>query len=603
MKRPDLSKEKIISIDIETYDPELVEMRSPGVYRKDGYVLGFSIATEDLSFSEYYNLAHPGITEEEKTANLQYLQEILLTKSDKLGANILYDLDWLVNGLGLNYRGKFHDVQYAEPLLNEYAKTYALDELAKKYIGIGKSKGAIEAFCERNGLKGSPQSHLYLMSYETVREYALQDAKMPIQIFECQRKLLQEQNLEAIYDLERRQIPLLLQMRKSGVRISRERVEKAAMILMEERDKIREELWKQYGYFNYNSSKQLAELFDKLNIEYGHTEKGNPSITNDDLESSEHPILNKIKRVREVEKTLNTFIAGAFTKFDINGRIHGMFHPLRQDEGGTVSGRYSSSGPNLQQIPGKEDTNGTLCRSCFIPEENCFWGKIDYSQIEYRVIANYAIGPKSEDIREQYRNNPKTDYHQLVMDWTGVDRPTSKRLNFGMAYFMGVSSMAKKFGWTIEHAQYLQDLYFETVPFMKPTRTNVVSIAKGRGFIKTLLGRRARVSEEMRKNRKEYVMFNRLIQGTAADIFKKQAVDAYEAGIFNVITPHIFVHDENGVSVPKTKEGIQAYMELKYIMENCVTLKVPIIADAELGDSWGETSEEKYEQAVKEYLQ
>lgn len=601
MNRPDLSKEKIIAIDIETYDPELETLKNPGVQRKDGYVLGFSVSTEEGKFVEYYNLGHKGITEEEKQGNLLYLKEILLTKSAKIGANILYDFDWLINGLGLQYNGKLHDIQYAEPLLDEYAYSYSLESLAVKYKLQGKNTSEIQSFCERNGLKGKPQEHLYLMPYELVRNYAKQDAVLPLQIFEFQKSALQEQNLYSVYDLETRLIPLLLQMRKTGVRISRERVKQSADLLNKEIEEIRNKLWEEYGYFNYNSSKQLAELFDKLKIIYSYTEKGNPSIKNEDLEAIDLPLTKDIKRLRELEKTLRTFITGAFVTYDINGRIYCMFHSLRQDEGGTVSGRFSSAGPNLQQIPGREDTNGNLCRSCFIPEENCFWGKIDYSQIEYRVIAHYATGPKSEEIREQYRREPKTDYHQLVMDWTGVDRSTAKRLNFGIAYYMGVHSMSKKFNWTVEYAQHLQDLYFETVPFMKPTRSNVVSIAKGRGFIKTLLGRRARISEEMRANKKEYVMFNRLIQGTAADIFKKQAVDAYEAGIFNVLTPHLFVHDENGVSVPKSKEGLQAYTELKYIMEHCVKLKVPIVADAELGDSWGETSEENYEKALRDY--
>ena len=205
-------------------------------------------------------------------------------------------------------------------------------------------------------------------------------------------------------------------------------------------------------------------------------------------------------------------------------------------------------------------------------------------------------------MRELYRTNPKTDYHQLVIDWakmfTGHDisRGDAKRINFGFAYFMGAPAMSRKFNWPIEKAQAFQDLYKQTMPFIVPTRKAVVDVAKGRGYIRTILGRKARVSEEMRANKKEYVMFNRLIQGSAADVNKRAMVDAYRAGLFNVLTPHVTVHDELGVSVPKTKEGVEAFQELQHVMENAVTLKVPVVADAEIGPSWGETKDVNWEE-------
>lgn len=587
MNRPDLSGAKMIALDTETYDPGLKEFNSPGVYRKDGYVLGFSVGTAD-GFNEYYSLAHRDTPEEDRRANLEYLKQVMGLSVPKVGANILYDLDWIVNGLGIPANGRFHDVQSAEPLLDEYAESYSLDNLALKYTGRGKAKSGIDAFCERNGLKGNSRQHIYLMPYETVRPYAREDAALPLEIFEAQKAALEAEDLMRVYDMEIRLFPLLVRMRKNGVRISRERVAESAKEVMTARDAARAALWDTYGTFNYNSSRQIADLFDSLGIAYGQTEKGNPQIGKDELAMVDHPVAKDILAAREAEKILSTFLNGAFVEHDVNGRIHSMFYPLRKDDGGTVSGRFSSQGPNLQQIPSRDDTFGKLCRRCFVPEEGALWGKIDYSQIEYRSIAHYAIGPRAEEIREQYRNDPNTDYHQLVMDWTGVDRSTAKRLNFGMAYFMGAASMSRKFHWDAETAKDLSTLYFETVPFMKPTRTQVVNVAKGRGYIRTILGRRARVSAEMKENRKEYVMFNRLIQGSAADIFKKQMVDAWEAGVYEILTPHVIVHDENGVSVPKTKIGFEAYAELKRIMERAVEMRVPIVADAEIGPSWGE---------------
>ena len=188
------------------------------------------------------------------------------------------------------------------------------------------------------------------------------------------------------------------------------------------------------------------------------------------------------------------------------------------------------------------------------------------------------------------------------MDWTGVDRTNAKRLNFGAAYAMGVPTCARTFGWTLEESEKLLKKYHEEVPFIKYTRKKVVDIASQRGFIKTILNRRARVTQAMRDDRKLYSMFNRLIQGSAADLMKKAMVNAYNAGIYNVLIPHLTVHDELDQSAPPTKEGHEAVLELKNIMEQAIPLRVPVISDVEIGTSWGQLedySKEGWEKYVR----
>ena len=180
----------------------------------------------------------------------------------------------------------------------------------------------------------------------------------------------------------------------------------------------------------------------------------------------------------------------------------------------------------------------------------------------------------------------------MIMDWTALNRKKAKALNFGASYFMGPGTCSELFGWTYEEAEKLLKRYHEEVPFVKETRGHVVSIAKGRGYIKTILGRRARVTEHMRIHKKEYSMFNRLIQGSAADLLKKAMYDAYNKGLFNVLIPHLTVHDELDISVPIKKEGFEALDELKSVMEKAIILKVPVIVSVETGQSWGEV--EKY---------
>lgn len=588
MRYPNLKNSKIISFDIETYDPELIK-KGPGVYRKDGMIVGCGIANES-GFAEYYNLGHPGISKSEKEKNMKYLREVLALPNKKLGTNILYDLDWLINGYDFEVNGEWHDIQVSEPLIDENLMSYSLDAQAKKYLGRGKYKDELIEFCERHGYRDNVGNHIWEMPYETVRKYSIEDVVQPIEIFTKQWTIMYEQDLLDLYRMEMGLFPLLLQMRRTGVRIDTEGVNKAIVSLSAFLDKTQEEMWAKYGKFNYNSSKQIARILDKLHIPYNLTAKGNPNLDKDTLKDMHHELTEKILELRSAYKTRGTFLINSFTEMNVNGRIHSEFHPLRSDDYGTISGRFSSTNPNLQQIINKDNPygHGLLCRSLFIPEEGCIWGKIDWSQIEYRFIAHYATGPKSDEIRAKYSNDPTTDYHAMIMEWTGTNRSDAKRLNFGAAYAMGAATSARKFGWSYEEAEELLQRYHEEVPFVRYTRNRVVKVAKGRGYIKTILGRRARVTDAMRAERKEYSLFNRLIQGSAADLMKKAMLDCYNAGLFNVLIPHLTVHDELDMSIPKTKEGMEAFKETKRIMENCIELKVPIVADAEIGPNWAD---------------
>ena len=586
MRYPNLNKSKIISFDIETYDPELPELGS-GVYRRDGNILG--IAISDGDHSAYYNLGHKGITATEKNKNYNYIKSILALKNvPKIGTGILYDIDWLENWGDIKVNGKLHDIQVADPLLDENQGHYSLEFLTKKYLKQDKYPERLVQFCKDHNLTGDHRKHLYLMPMNMVAEYAIGDAKNPIEIFRLQWAAMAKENLLSLYELEMGLYPLLIQMRKVGVRVHKGRIQKGIDELKTNIKKDRKKFFTEYGKFNYNSSKQLAAAMDNIGVMYPLTEKGNPNLEKAVLESMDYDICKDAIKLRRMDKVLGTFFINSFSNHMINGRIHCNFYPLKTGEYGTVSGRFSSANPNLQQIPSQDETFGTLCRSVFIPEEGCDWGKLDLSQIEYRLIAHFAIGPKSDEVRALYNLNPNTDYHQLIMDWTGLNRKDAKVMNFGMAYAMGAHTLAKKYNWSYEKAMEYIERYNEEVPFVKATRQWVTQTARGRGYIKTLLGRRARVTDLMRETRKEYIMFNRLIQGSSADLLKKAMYDIYQAGIYDVLIPHLTVHDELDQSIPKTKEGREAFNELRHITENCIKLRVPVKANTEIGPSWGE---------------
>lgn len=597
MNYPDLKDSKLISFDIETFDPMLIELGN-GVYRKDGNIIGVAIADEN-GFAEYYNIGHPGCEKEIRNKNLAYIKDVLSLPCDKLATNILYDMDWLENGYGIKINGRLNDVQVAEPLLDENSRKYNLDELGIKYLDRKKYKTEIDFYCEQHNLKGDARKHLWRMPYSTVRPYAIEDVLMPIEIFSHQRSKLKEEELIPLYGMEMELIPLLLQMRKQGVLVDKNKISHGVKFLDHTITEGEIYLYNKYGEFNYNSSKQIAKLLDNLGVAYGYNRptekmlvrgitKGNPCLDKEALTAINHDLTINIINVRTAYKIMNTFFINGFHNHSVDNRIHCEFKPLKSEIGGTKSGRFASARPNLQNIPAKEKAFGDLCRSVFIPEPGCLWGKLDYSQIEYRLIAHYAEGPRSEEIREKYNNDPNTDYHKLVMDWTGTNRKDAKVLNFGMAYAMGAVSMSKKFGWELVKSEQLKALYNEEVPFVKFTRQRVTNVARKRGYIKTILNRRARVTQLMREQGKEYSMFNRLIQGSAADLLKKGMLDSYKAGIFNVLHPHLTVHDELDVSIPEAKEGHEAFMELKHLMEQAIKLKVPVTVDAEIGKSWGE---------------
>lgn len=619
---------KLLCVDIETYDPELKEKGS-SVYRGDGMVLG--VAISNGQYSGYYDLNHKGCTEEIRKASMEFLSEVLSSEVPKVGSNIMYDVDWLENFLGIPVNGELHDILIAEPVLDEYrheeGERYSLDSLAKSYLNVGKDMSAFKELKTKLG-STAIQEVFYMLTAKEVEAYAIADVELPLEIFKRQKKKLIDDEVWETYTLERGLLRLLLQMRKTGVRIDKNQVAAGIKLLTNSIQKEVEELEKEYGVINVKSNKQLETVFSNLGIEF---ERGAPTLimlskgvtTGNGVfderamnrYASKHPLPAKIISIRKKKTLLSTFFIGSFSTYYTKGRIHCNFHQLKAEQtgtlgsSGTVSGRFSSAKPNLQQIPSTKGfevegiSSMSLCRRVFIPEENHFWAKLDWSQIEYRLIAHYASGEGASEIRALYNENPSTDYHQLVMDKTGFERKIAKQLNFALAYFMGLYSCSEQFGWTMEEAEDFVNNYHLNVPFLKSTRTSVVNEARRKGFLFTILKRKVRVSPSMASDKKEYIMFNRLIQASAADLMKKAMVVAYEKGLFNTLVPHLTVHDELDVSVPKTVAGIRALWDLKNVMENCVELKVPIIADLEIGDHWASLQGVQTYEELETYIQ
>ena len=314
-----------------------------------------------------------------------------------------------------------------------------------------------------------------------------------------------------------------------------------------------------------------------------------------------------IVEAREFNKARTTFV-DAILKHQVNGRIHAELHPLRSDVGGTVTGRFSYSNPNLQQIPARHGEIGPMIRSLFIPEEGTLWGAFDYSSQEPRIVVHYSklMGFRgASDFAEQYSVDARTDFHQMAADIVGVPRKQAKDINLGLFYGMGSKKLAASLGLEFEDAKELFAEYHDKVPFVRELSDYAINRASRKGVIRTVLGRRCRFDKwepnkygswkpmtyqeayaehgPAIKRAFTYKALNKLIQGSAADQTKAAMVALANEGIL----PMIQVHDELDVSVESED---QAKM-ITEIMQDCVKLEVPSVVDAEFGPNWGEAKQ------------
>lgn len=608
---PSLASAKRIALDIETYDPGLTSL-GPGP-RRDGYIVGVSIATDD-GFKGYFPVRHKSGANMDPAAVFGWLKkELARERQEKVGANIIYDLDFLGTKEGVEVAGTIRDVQIAEPLLDENRRFYNLDSLAKEYLGEGKKKEWLES---AYGAKWP--SHLWEAPLEVVGPYAEADADQALRILALQEERMRREGdgLPELFDLECDLIPMLADMRRRGVAVD---IAAAAKLEGEFNDTYKQALADiksiTGGTLDIWSAEAIAHAFDKLEVPYPRTEKKEaPSFVKQWLlEHCPHPLGKLIATARGVDKLRGTFIDSYINKHQVNGRLHCEFNQLRGDKYGTVSGRFSSSNPNLQNIPVRDETWGRRIRSLFIPDEGEEFSSLDWSQIEYRLIVHFGYVRKiagADVARQMYLTNPKTDFHAAIAEMTGLERAAAKSINFGIAYGEGEEKLAFLLGVSRDEARSLLRDYETRAPFVKGLFRQAMDYVAKHGEIRTLLRRRRHFPhfEERIKNDKgvweevitldkgrgvrafTHAALNALIQGSAADIMKKAMVLIRKSGVASVLgCPLLTVHDELAHSVPKTKAGREAIAEVRRIMETCVSLAVPLRADGKLGPNWGAT--------------
>ena len=611
---PNLAAAKILCVDVETNDTGLSAGKGPGQYRGDGFVCGLAVGTED-GHGWYFPMRHERGPNMDPDKVLAWARDTLQDARPKIGANLKYDIEWLATE-GVHLGGPVHDVQIAEPLIDETQRYYSLGYLADKYLGEGKSEALLyqwlaDAFGGPS-TRRAQAGRIWRAPAELVGPYAISDVTLPFRIWRKQKPLLEQQGLLDLYDMERALVPMLVAMRQYGIRVDTDRIPVVRDIMVEREGIAQRALNDMAGFeVNVNGNASLARAFDALGVAYNLTAKGNPSFPGKWLQAHPHPMAQAVVSVRKWGKARSTFIDG-YMDYAIDGRIHAEFNQLKSDDSGTVA-RFSSSNPNLQNIPSRDDEMRSLVRSLYLPEEGCRYRRYDWSQIEFRLMVHYGRGPVADEARRMYNNDYTTDFHNMVVAMTGLPRKPAKNINFGLAYGMGEAKLASEMGMALDEAVPIFETYHEKFPFVKALFSHASNVAASRGYVKTLMGRRARfnlyepMDWEMARHAAPlpyaqaraqwgrvrraatHKGLSRVIQGGAADIMKKAMVDIWESGVCNVVgPPHLTVHDELGFSDPMTAESEQAFAEIKHIMEHCVDLRVPLLAECEVGPNWGE---------------
>ena len=602
---PDLKDAKYIAIDLETKDLDL-KSRGSGAIQGRGEIVGIAVAV--YGWSGYYPIAHEGGGNLDKRIVLEWFKKVCATDAIKIFHNAMYDVCW-IKSYGIQLNGHIIDTMVMASLIDENRIWYSLNSVSFDYLGEVKDEKALKEAADSWGIDAKKE--MYKLPAMYVGNYAEKDAELTLELFKTLSREIKKQNLTNIFDLETQLFPCLIDMKFKGVRVDVQKAHEIKKKLSTEEENLIQEIKKETGIETQIwAARSIAEVFQKLSLPYETTEKtGAPSFTKNFLSTHANPLVKKIAKARELNKAHTTFI-DTILKHEHRGRIHADINPIRSDTGGTVTGRFSYSNPNLQQIPARNKELGPLIRSLFLPEVDHKWGCFDYSQQEPRLVVHYAATtePISFDqsvtkIVEKFKDN-SVDFHQTVADMAKISRTQAKVINLGLFYGMGKAKLQAELGLqTKAEAEELFNQYHENVPFVRELMNSTSKHAQTSGSIGTLLGRRCRFDkwepnqfgmhkamsfEEAERTygrgriRRAYTYkaLNKLIQGSAADMTKKAMLDLYKEGII----PHIQIHDELDISI-QSDDQVKKIIE---IMENAVTLVVPNKVDYESGNTWGD---------------
>jgi len=602
---PDLSDAKEIAFDLETKDTQL-KTRGPGWMTNNGHIIGVAVAVD--GWKGYYPIRHENGFNFDPSRVLKWTAKTLSTDAIKIAHNAVYDLGWL-HAEGIKVNGPIVDTMSMATILNENKFSYALNSVGKDLLNEIKDESKLKQAAIDFGVDS--KNEMYKLPAIFVGDYAEQDADLTLRLYKTMRVMIDKESLSSVYKLEMQILPIVFEMMKRGVRVDVEQAHRYKKTFKNTEKKILDSIFKDTDIaVDIWAADSVAKVFDKLKIEYPRTEKTEkPSFTKDFLSKHEHPIAQKIVQAREFNKLQTTFLDTIF-KHEKNNRIHASIHQLRDGVSGTVSGRFSYSNPNLQQLPSRNPDIKKKIRGLFLPEEGSVWGSFDYSQQEPRLATHYAFNlgcDGAEEVVNIYNKDPNADFHDIVSKIANISRTNAKTINLGLLYGMGVKKLAEELKFDKDLVKDFLAKFHKQIPFIKDLSNRVSQYANSTGYVATLKGRKCRfelweptsfgvfkalpydqAKEKYGRHHAlqragTYKALNRLIQGSAADQTKQAMVDLYNEGM----VPLVQIHDELTLSIDGSEGTKNKIID---IMTNCVKLAVPSKVDCETGKSWGDAT-------------
>lgn len=647
---PDMTGEGHLAIDLETMDEGLRDKVGPAWYRHGGFVTGVTITSEQRSI--YAPVRHPETECLDHDAVGRWLRHHILRPrtptARKFFHNGPYDLGWAWSEWGIPIADDIDDTMAMAFVLDENKYAYGLDAVCRD-LGIpGKDETALKSALDAFGFKG--KADMWRLPGRFVGPYAEQDGVSTLQAGVAMIPMLEADGLTAAYQLEADIVPMCVEMKKRGVRVNTSRAEqtmehfhaRAKEHLAQLEDHI--QIGRRITIDDLRSPKFMSDVFRRLGIPIPTTDKGNDSFSNEWMSKFEgHPAPKLCARALQFNDAADKFLGNYVLGFAHKGRIHAEIHSYRDKEeadgpgGGTVTTRFSYSDPPLQQMPSRDEEIAKDIRSCFDPEEGEVWAADDYSQQEYRLMVHYAsvcniLG--AEVAVDMYNQDPDTDFHNMVVELTGLPRRRAKDCNFAKAFGAGIPKFALMTGMSEAEAKEKMDIYDEKVPFIKLLSDFCSARANERGYIKMIDGARGRFPDweprwldwkkvraklddlrakgrampklnpcslgeaQARKNDPEHPWFgerlkrakthkamNKLIQGSAARQMKMAMRECWRAGI----VPLLQMHDELDLSVPDERTAYR----VAEMMRDVVKLRVPVKCDVEFGSNWGRAAKDE----------
>jgi DNA polymerase-1 len=628
---PDLRRVGVVSIDTETLDRGLQADRGSSWPWGDGHVCGISVAWREGGDVRaiYIPIRHPNSANFPPEQVFRWLKEHIAAGVRFVTLNGGYDWPWLAVDLNVAMppSSQLEEVGALAALVDENQLKYSLEALCGRYGLPGKDETLLNEAAQGFAVgrkKVNAKAHIWEMPARFVGPYAETDAVRTLELLEKLNPIIEREGTRDAYRLECDLMPLTIAMRRKGSRVDQSAAEQGRDYCLQKRDRALDELSEQHGapigMAEINSSDWKIETFKRYNIISPRTTTtGKPSFAAGKtgwMGTHTHWLPSLIATASKYDAAACRYLQGHILDHIIGGRIYSEIHPFRSEDGGAKSLRISYSDPPLQQMPVRDPEIGPLIRRVFLPDEGEVWAKPDVSQQEFRMLVHFAEQhnlPGAKEAGDNYRNNPKADYHKFVADWTALDRDTlAKPINFLVIYGGGANKIAEMTGMPPERAQAIMAQYHARLPFVKKIqriyqnqaeRTGITTLYGGakrhwsRYAVPGISGKdagpcnldeaRRRVADpehrwfgQLPQRYKTYTALNALIQGSSAVHTKLWMLACWREGI----VPLVQMHDALESSVATREQGEM----IARLGCEAVKLSVPMRVDLKFGSSWGD---------------